>query len=59
MTPVAVKVLRIEAERAIVEGELKPGMTVVSMGVHRLDPELEVRVVERAPSDPVLVGALQ
>jgi multidrug efflux system membrane fusion protein len=59
VTPVAVRVLRIEAARAIVEGELKPGMTVVSMGVHRLDPELEVRVVERAPSDPVLVGALQ
>ncbi|SDU25466.1 efflux RND transporter periplasmic adaptor subunit [Stappia sp. ES.058] len=56
---VAVEVLRIEAARAIVDGALEPGVTVVSMGVHRLDADLEVRVVERAPADPVLVGALQ
>ncbi|WP_169391317.1 efflux RND transporter periplasmic adaptor subunit [Stappia stellulata] len=57
VTAVPVSVLRIDAARAIVEGELAQDSHVVSMGAHRLDAEMAVRVVERAPSDPVLVGA--
>lgn len=57
--PVAVTVRRIEAERAIVSGGIATGEHVVSMGAHRLDTGLRLRVVARDTAGPVRVGALR
>ncbi|MCA1298883.1 efflux RND transporter periplasmic adaptor subunit [Stappia indica] len=56
---VPVTVSRLSGEQAFVTGALHPGDLVVSMGVHRLDPDLEVRLERRPASARVQVGALQ
>lgn len=56
---VDVAIRRIEAERAVVTGGIEVGDHVVSMGAHRLDPGLRLRVVARDATGPVRVGALQ
>ncbi|MHC5652768.1 efflux RND transporter periplasmic adaptor subunit [Stappia sp. ICDLI1TA098] len=57
VSAVPVTVRRIESERAVIAGDLAVGDDVVSMGVHRLDPGLEVRVVQRAASGTTAAGA--
>ncbi|NRG17969.1 efflux RND transporter periplasmic adaptor subunit [Rhizobiales bacterium] len=56
---VPVTVRRLDEEVAYVDGELKPGELVASLGVHRLDENLAVRVEERAAGEAVQVGALR
>lgn len=56
---VPVSVRRLEDAAALVEGPLQASDLVVSMGVHRLDEHLAVRVEERADQAPVKVGALR
>ncbi|MAA97488.1 MAG: efflux transporter periplasmic adaptor subunit [Stappia sp.] len=59
VSAVPVKVLRLTAETALVEGGLDAGDLVVSMGAHRLDAETPVRVVLHGGAATVTVGALK
>ncbi|MXN63671.1 efflux RND transporter periplasmic adaptor subunit [Stappia sp. GBMRC 2046] len=56
---VPVTVRRLDEEVAYVDGGLKPGELVASLGVHRLDENLAVRVEERMAGEAVKVGALR
>ena len=56
---VPVVLRRIAADRAIVSGDLPVGAHVVSVGAHRLDEDLLVRVEPRAPVGALVVGALK
>lgn len=56
---VPVTVRRLDEETAYVDGDLAPGELVASLGVHRLDENLAVRVEERMAGEAVKVGALR
>ena len=56
---VPVTVRHLEEATALVDGSLQGDDLVVSMGVHRLDEHLAVRVEERVDAAPVKVGALR
>ena len=50
LTPV--KLLRYEANAALVTGEVAEGDNIVVLGVHKLDPALKVRVISEDARDP-------
>lgn len=56
---VEVKIRRMEETQALVEGALQPGEFVVSMGAHRLDEKLAIRIEERSAATGLRVGAVK